>query len=154
MGGARHMWAASCPSWAGDVGVVWGVFRLWAVVVLRGHWVVRRGGAVVYMVGPGSWATQLVRGQRIIVVDAGSWVGDAGVVWGVFRWWAVVVLRGCWVVSRGGAVVHMVGAGSWAVSRPLWAGVVRGVWPVFVDGRWLSFMGVEMLMVGAGAFVV
>ena len=60
MGGARHMWAASRPSWVGDVGVVWGVFRLWAVVILRGCWVVRRGGAIVYMVGPGSWATQLV----------------------------------------------------------------------------------------------
>ena len=37
---------------------------------------------------------------------------------------------------------------TWAVSRPLWAGVVHGVWPVFVYGQWLSFVGAEMLMVG------
>ena len=79
------------------------------MVVLRGHWVVRRGGAIVYMVGPGLWAMQLVCGQRIVVMGAGSWVGDVGVLWGFFCWWAVVVLRGRWVVSCGGAVVHMVG---------------------------------------------
>ena len=48
-------------------------------------------------------------GGELSIVGGGRWRCV-----GVFRLWAVVVLHGRWVISRGGAVVHMVGAGSWA----------------------------------------
>ena len=121
-----------------------GSFCLWMAFIYRE--VVFVGGFHLWVVvGQGSGSVFTVGGMfgdGVSHVRGWLLLGRVGRVIGVgqcFLGWGLVV----------GDAGRM-----WVVSRPLWAGVIRGVWLVFVYGRWLSFVGVEMLMVGAGAFVL
>ena len=124
--------------------VLVGGFRLWAVFVcgrlsfgagcVGGRFSFAGGGWSGLWVRVYSWGH--VQGQ-CVVCEGRAVVGEGG----QGHW--------CWAECLHWWGSAMGDAGrTWAVSRPLWAGVVHGVWPVFVYGRWLSFMGAEMLMVG------